>query len=772
MSDPSSSPLSDAERAMLSVRADQFFEALRRGGDVTDFEPFLNGLSDSARPAVLTELVIIDLGHRWGRGDRPAIEDYVRRFPELGPAERVPPKLILEEYHCRAKTGQTVDLADYQRRFPVQFPAVREQMGPPRSAGGGPGPVGRSSDAIVSVSQQYDLVRELGRGMFGEVWLARKNPSGIEKAIKILLQPADRESAKRELRSLELIKNLRHSYLLATEDFWVADNRLYIVMELADFTLRGRLKQCKDDGLPGIPADELLDYIREAAEGLDYLHEKKITHRDVKPDNILVANGHAKVADFGLAREAQAMQSMSFAGTPAYMAPEIWGGEGGPPSDLYGLAVAYVELRQSFPPLRFGRGADVMFAHLDGQFEFADFIPEPERNVLRKAMARMPEERHGTCTEFTDALAAALGRPVSRRSGRVPVPGSRVLPPGSSVPPVAPGTQGPSSPGTVRTDTPPRKDPRTETRTASGTQVDRPPRPPHPRPGTNKTLLAATASAVLLAAIGLVLWLALGDHGGAVTPTDPTPTTKGGPDDKQDKKGNTNGGGPVDPPLAVPPGTLAEPTAPIIKLAGGRSVPEWVTAERAGQKVRFRLIVMPGTPFFMCESKVWNGLYSAPGEADAPVMNVKANEAATFAASFGGRLPTPEEWDHAAGFHDPRGQVGPVLASGVTRVKLPVPAPTHGPAAEPTRNQFDLIDLAGNGREWTRAVLPARGEEFRFVDGANFKDGERVVLRGRTYTARTPLTYEIMQYEQKEPQTQLADAASPYTGFRIVLPVP
>ena len=65
------------------------------------------------------------------------------------------------------------------------------------------------AEGVVAVSQQYELVRELGRGMFGEVWLARKNPSGIEKAIKILLQAANHDAAQRELKSLELIKNLQ-----------------------------------------------------------------------------------------------------------------------------------------------------------------------------------------------------------------------------------------------------------------------------------------------------------------------------------------------------------------------------------------------------------------------------------------------------------------------------------------------------------------------------------------------------------------------------------
>jgi hypothetical protein len=634
---------------------------------------------------------------------------------------------------------------------------------------------------VVSVSQQYELVRELGRGMFGEVWLARKKPSGIEKAIKILLQPADRDSARRELRSLELIKNLRHPYLLATEDFWVADNRLYIVMELADFTLRGRLKQCKDEGFPGIPEDELLGYLQEAAEGLDFLHAKKITHRDVKPDNILVANGHAKVADFGLARQQEKfVGSMSFAGTPAYMAPEIWGGEGGPPSDLYGLAAAYAELRQGHPPFQFGRGADVMFAHLEGHFNFADFLGEAERAALRRAMSRNPENRHPTCLAFVEELCAALGRSFSaRKSSLLPVPGPRAVPAKGSGSVV---TSTDTRAGTARTDAPPKK-----TITAAPS-VDRPSRPA--RRGSNTRLIAVGAvTAGLLAAVGFVLWLLFGGSPGSSEPTGATqptgarptstgggvgtqPTNPGGGGPQPTKKSDTNGRRQV-----KPEGTEPDPSEPLVPIAGDADAPLWVTARPDGHAIRFRLITPGGggpavLPFYVSESKVWNKLYGKAGNEDAPVVNVTANDAAAFAAKLGGRLPTPAEWDYASGMHERRGLPGPLVAGGLEGVRIPEPAPTHGPAADRARNQYGLIDMAGNGREWTAAVLPGRGNPLRIVAGAGFKPGDFVVLRGRNYTSRTPLTFKMIEDEQADPQTGFAEVPSPYTSFRVVLPLP
>ncbi|HEX4612571.1 MAG TPA: protein kinase, partial [Urbifossiella sp.] len=251
MESPDRTQVNSDHRGRPAVRADEFRAALARDG-VADWEPFLTELTGPARAAVLTEFVAIDLDYRWIRGERVRLESYLERFPEIGPLDLLPVALIREEVRCRVQAGERPNPDDYHARFPTQFHALADVLDPEsgatrtinRTTASAPPP--RESppsgsfptEAIVSVAHQYELVRQLGRGTFGEVWLARKNPSGIEKAVKVLHQPADQETAQRELRSLELIKNLRHPYLLATEDFWVGSNKLYVVTELADGSLR------------------------------------------------------------------------------------------------------------------------------------------------------------------------------------------------------------------------------------------------------------------------------------------------------------------------------------------------------------------------------------------------------------------------------------------------------------------------------------------------------------------------------------------------------
>jgi serine/threonine protein kinase len=151
----------------------------------------------------------------------------------------------------------------------------------------------------------YRLVEPLGSGGFGEVWKCQA-PGGLTKAIKFVfgnLDSIDGDSApaEEELRALLLIKDIRHPFLLSLERVEVSGGELAIVMELADKSLQDVLDEHRRTGLAGIPRDQLLNYLREAAEALDVLNlQHGLQHLDVKPGNLFLVGNHIKVADFGL----------------------------------------------------------------------------------------------------------------------------------------------------------------------------------------------------------------------------------------------------------------------------------------------------------------------------------------------------------------------------------------------------------------------------------------------------------------------------------------
>lgn len=279
-----------------------------------------------------------------------------------------------------------------------------EQASPPEAACGlSLGPVlAEGAEPIAG----YRLVRELGRGGFGQVWEAI-GPGGVAVALKFI--ELHRPAMEAEVRSIELMRRVHHAHISGLFGVWHQGSFIAMAMELADRTLMHRLRECVDAGLPGIPLPELLEYFREAAKGIDYLnHRVDLQHCDIKPQNLLLIGGSIKVADFGvvkLLRDATADTNISM--TPAYAAPEFLNQRVTRWSDQYSLAITYCQLRANRLPFE-GPKLAVLAGHLTRPPNL-EMLPETERPPVARALAKEPSQRWPSCRDFVEALAQAAG---------------------------------------------------------------------------------------------------------------------------------------------------------------------------------------------------------------------------------------------------------------------------------------------------------------------------------------------------------------------------
>ena len=210
----------------------------------------------------------------------------------------------------------------------------------------------RETEALTLIADRYTLLREIGRGGMGAVWLARDELLGREVAVKRIGMPggqsADLERAGREAR---LAARLNHPHVVAVFDLVTEGDERWLVMEYIDGVTLATLVQ-RDGALT--PA-QLSPLVRQAADALAAAHSAGIVHRDVKPSNILVTeDGQVKLSDFGIARaeaDATLTQTGLVTGSPAYLAPEVASGDvATDASDVWSLGATLFHALSGRPP--------------------------------------------------------------------------------------------------------------------------------------------------------------------------------------------------------------------------------------------------------------------------------------------------------------------------------------------------------------------------------------------------------------------------------------
>jgi WD40 repeat protein len=269
----------------------------------------------------------------------------------------------------------------------------------------------RKEDAIMEdltgqLFDTYRLIKRLGLGNYGAVYLAEHLHHKTKVAIKILHTQLDQDSFASFLTEARAFQ-LEHPNIVRVKDFGIENNRPFLVM---NYTPNGNLRQRHNRGIK-LPWDTVVVYARQIAEALQCVHDQGIVHRDIKPQNLLVgSNDEILLGDFGIATTSHTWNprlAQKIQGTPVYMAPEQLDGHAVRQSDQYALGIVMYEWLTGKTP--FGGSLDevVIQQHLA--------MPQPLRNevpslspqieaLIMKMLEKDPSKRFASMREFVAAL--------------------------------------------------------------------------------------------------------------------------------------------------------------------------------------------------------------------------------------------------------------------------------------------------------------------------------------------------------------------------------
>lgn len=251
----------------------------------------------------------------------------------------------------------------------------------------------------------YTLIHRLGRGGFGEVWLAEKRTKFVTTKVAVKLpldDQIDHEAIRHEATLWEQASG--HPNILPIIDADEYNGQVVIVSEYApDGSLEQWLRQ---NGKMSV--QQAVEITIQILDGLEFLHSRKIIHRDLKPANILLQGKTPRLADFGISRALRttmASQSQHISGTFAYMSPEALDGKRSVQTDVWSVGVNLYQFLIGTLPFPYKEPSQLFPAIIMREFEpLPEFVPYRLKEIITKALSKLPEHRYKTCGEMREDL--------------------------------------------------------------------------------------------------------------------------------------------------------------------------------------------------------------------------------------------------------------------------------------------------------------------------------------------------------------------------------
>lgn len=241
----------------------------------------------------------------------------------------------------------------------------------------------------------FDIGRPLGKGKFGNVYLAREKNSKFIIALKVLFKSQlQKSNVEHQLRrEIEIQSHLRHPNILRMYGYFHDDKRVYLILEFAP---KGELyKELKAQVNGRFGEERAANYIRQLADALKYCHSKKVIHRDIKPENLLLGlKGELKIADFGWSVHAPSSRRATVCGTLDYLPPEMVQGKMHDENvDLWSLGVLCYEFLVGKPPFEAEAELQTYRRIAKVDLKFLPYMSDGARDLIRKLLQHEPRKR-------------------------------------------------------------------------------------------------------------------------------------------------------------------------------------------------------------------------------------------------------------------------------------------------------------------------------------------------------------------------------------------
>ena len=383
------------------------------------------------------ELVKIDLQRCWSTGRGRLLEEYLAQVPLLGAVVDLESELILAEFLARQMSDSSLTIDSYSNRFPSQFqqlvqlaksttssnhPTLPPASSPVQASietsrignlGDTQPQFGTGATPLPKAFGRYRIIRELGSGAMGNVYLAHDTQLDREVALKTpsFESGKDEELVARFYREARSAAKIQHRNICPIYDVGEIDGRHFITMAY----IKGRPMSDLIDPGKLAPEQTTVVIVHRLAKALAEAHRHNVIHRDLKPANIMIDKKREPVVmDFGLARQidgdSHMTQSGMIIGTPAYMSPEQLSGEPsdvGKQADIYALGVIFYELLTGQVPFS-GTLAQVIAKILHNEPQALTSL-RPELSpkleaICRKMMAKKRGERYQSMVEVASDL--------------------------------------------------------------------------------------------------------------------------------------------------------------------------------------------------------------------------------------------------------------------------------------------------------------------------------------------------------------------------------